>query len=422
MTDIQFTGLRPQQKAIWRDLKRFNCILAHRRLGKTVLAVAWLIHECLTEERKRPRVAYMSPTYAQSKKVAWMYCHAYTEKIPGVIHNESELKVTVPNGGVMLLGSADNPQSALGQYFDAVVLDEPAQMNPIFWSQVIRPALSDREGKAMFIGTPQGRHGPLYEAWVNAEDDPLWSRVMYKASETGVIAPDELDAARRSMSVAEYQQEYECSFDAAVRGSYWGPTMTRLEADGHLDLFSHDPGELVHCGFDLGMNDSTAIWFWQYRGDRKIFIEYIEFQNTGLPDIIAWLRKKRYNYGAFVFPHDVRVRSLSTGKTREQTLQSLGVDVVVAPKLPVIDAIEQTRLALERCYFDRKACQEGIEALRQYRSDWSDSKGVLALKPLHDWSSHGADAMRYICTTPDDMIQSNWSTLDYSYMDAHAVR
>ena len=244
---------------------------------------------------------------------------------------------------------------------------------------------------------------------------------MYKASETGIIPDKELEAMRKAMSRAEYEQELEVSFDALIRGSYWGETVTQIEADGHLRPISHDPERQLHCSFDLGVNDATAIWFFQLSGNEYHFIDYQEFTNTGLPDIVKWLRDKPYTYGKMVFPHDVRVTSLSTGQTREHTLQQLGIEVVVAPKLPVIDGIDTARSRLQRCYFDPDQCRDGIEALRQYRSDWDDKKGVLRLAPLHDWASHGADSFRYLCSVDHNMLQGGWGELNYSEMDKGIV-
>jgi hypothetical protein len=258
----------------------------------------------------------------------------------------------------------------------------------------------------------------FYESFENALDDPLWSRFMYKVSDTGIIDDDELQAIRRSMSRAEYLQEFECSFDAAIRGAYWGEAMNDLEEAGALTTVQLDDQYQVHCAFDLGMNDATAIWFYQVIGNSYRFFDYEEFTNTGLPDIVKYLNNLNYNFGGMVFPHDVQVRSLSTGQTRKQTLHQLGVDVIVAPQLPVIDGIDTVRSKLRNCVFDRDKCRDGIEALRQYRADYNDKKGVLSLQPVHDWASHGADAMRYCMTTDISTVAGTWGVdIDYSRMD-----
>jgi len=271
-------------------------MLAHRRFGKTYLGILWLIKEIWDEERNNPRGYYYAPNYAQAKKVAWQYIKNFTQAFEGITYNESELRVNWGDKQIQL-GSAENPDSSRGIYADAVILDEPAQMAPRMWTEVLRPALSDRMGSALMIGTPKGRHGIFYESYENAADDPLWQRFMFKASETGIIDQDEMTAIRRSLSRAEYLQEMECSFDAAIRGAYWGQSMSDLEDAGALTTVVMDDQYQVHCSFDLGMNDATSIWFYQLIGNSYRFFDYIEFTNTGLPDGVNY----QFTTGGFVW-------------------------------------------------------------------------------------------------------------------------
>src|SRR4051812_47361524 len=175
-----------------------------------------LIDAALRCTKERPRFHYIAPLYKQAKSVAWDYVKAYGLKIPGATAHESELRVDYPNGGQVRLYGADNPDALRGIYLDGVVLDEYADMDPRLWSEVIRPALADRKGWAVFIGTPKGRNA-LFETWKRASGDPRnWYSLMLKASETGLIPPDELDLARCELSEEQYAQEFECSFDAAI--------------------------------------------------------------------------------------------------------------------------------------------------------------------------------------------------------------
>jgi phage terminase large subunit len=406
--------LRRHQQEVLRSLKRFNVLLAHRRFGKTVLAIVVLILKALKCPLNRPQLHYYCPTYSQAKRVAWPYLREYCQAIPGSLFNEAELKVTLPNGAIIQLGSADNPDASRGIYSDFVVLDEPAQMPPRMWFEVIRPALSDRLGGALFIGTPAGRHGLFYDSYEAAESDPEWFRGLYRASETGIVPESELQSAQRGMSYAEYQQEFECSFDAAVRGAYYADAMNKVS----IGTLATIDGQKVHIALDLGMNDATAAWFFQVDGNTANVFDYAEYTNMGLPDIVKDWRDRGHIYGKVIAPHDIEVRSLSTGQTRKQTLQRLGVDVINAPNISVIDGINATRQFLARCSFDKERCREGIEALRQYRSDWQDKKGVLTLKPLHDWTSHAADAMRYLAVTGLDLLEDQWhSAIDYTQID-----
>lgn len=410
--DITF-DLRPQQKAVLSSLKRFNVLLAHRRMGKTVLAVIILIIKALQCPRNRPQVGYYCPTFSQAKKVAWPYLRDFCSAMPGTTFNEAELRVTLAGGQVIQLGSADNPDSSRGMYWDFVVLDEPAQMPPRMWSEIIRPSLSDRRGGALFIGTPAGRHGLLYDTFNAAESDPEWFSGMYRASETGILEDDELASAMRTMSAEEYAQEYECSWDAAVRGAYYAAAMNLAT----ITRVAPVRDQKVHIAIDLGMNDATAAWFFQIEGNVIKLFDFAQYTNMGLPDIVADWRSRGHVYGKVIAPHDIMVRSLSTGSTRLSTMQNLGCDVIVADNETINDGIESVRQMLPRCEFDREKCGDGIEALRQYRADWQDKKGVLMLKPLHDWTSHAADAMRYLAVTGTALLGDVWSSpLDYSLM------
>jgi hypothetical protein len=357
-------------------------------------------------------VHYYAPSYTQAKRVAWEYVLGYLAGT-GTVFNQAELKATMPNGVSLQLGSADNPDSSRGIYSDYVVLDEPAQMPSRMWSEVLRPALSDRLGGAMFIGTPAGRHGLFYDSYAGAADDAEWWRGMYKASETGIIDQTELDAARRVMTLAQYNQEFECSFDAAIMGAYWGERMSEIEAKGHMRPVMHDPSKLVYTGWDLGVSDATAIWFWQYNGNELLFIDHEEYTNQGFPEIVAELKAKGYQYGRAVIPHDGGNRSLSTGLKRSTTLNNLGLQTVIAPKAQnqgdIADHIDVARTVLRRCFFDPVKCKYGLECLRQYKSVWDDKKGVARIAPDHDWTSHSADAFRYLATTPTNHITDDWS-------------
>jgi len=419
MANINWS-MRHHQFEVLSALERFNVLLAHRRFGKTVFAVIWLVQEALKCKHPRPQVHYFAPNYTQAKKVAWMYVKQYTRDIPGTVYNESELKATLPTQAIIQLGGAQDYDTHRGIYTDACVLDEPSIMAYPIFTEVLRPAMSDRLGKMLMIGTPNGRHGLFFDSYEKANDLPDWKRFQYKASDTGIIVASELDAMRSEMSRAEYEQEMECSFSAAIKGAYYGEVMNDLEADNAFTTIRHDKARLVHACFDLGMNDATAIWYFQIAGNEVQFLLYEEFTNTGLPDIIAHMRKKPYSYGAMGFPHDVGVHSLSTGMTRRATLEGLGVEVLTSPRMPLVDGIDITRTFLARCVWDATACRDGIEALRQYKSEWDERKGVLRLVPVHNFASHGADAMRTLSTIDLSLFEDDgWGALPYARTGRH---
>jgi phage terminase large subunit len=372
--------------------ERWGVAVAHRRAGKTVACINDLLDGTLRCTKPDPRFAYIAPLYTQAKDVAWGYVKRYGLTIPGAKENESELRLDLPGGRRMRLYGADNYDRLRGGYLDGVILDEYADMDPRAWSEVIRPMLADRQGWALFIGTPKGKNA-FWDVWDRAGTEPNWFRTMLKASETGLLPQEELDDARRVMTPEQYEQEFECSFDAAIIGAYYGKEMSA--AAERITRVPHDPAVEVETWWDLGIGDSTAVWFVQRVNSEIRFIDYIEASGEGLPFYAKALRERPYLYSRHVLPHDVEVRELGTGKSRKEMLAGLGMqNIVVAPKLPIDDGIQAVRMLLPRAWFDAEKCKQGIEALKQYRRDWDDKLKVFRSHPLHNWASHGADAAR----------------------------
>jgi len=386
---------RPLQAGLHRSLKRFNVLVAHRRFGKTVFCINELIAKAVASSLPEPRYAYIAPFYRQAKTVAWDYLKRFTGPIPGTRHNESELRCDLAGGARIRLFGADDPDRLRGLYLDGVVLDEFAQMNPRVWSEVIRPALADREGWAIFIGTPMGRNA-FWEIYDRATRDESWFAAQFRASETGVIGAAELAAARAVMSEEEYAQEFECSFDAAVAGAYYAKSIAAAEAEGRVTRVPWEPALPVHTAWDLGVGDSTAIWFCQQAGRELRLIDYHEASGVGLDHYAKLLGEKPYAYGDHLLPHDVRVTELGTGKSRLEVLAGLGIRARVVANLPVDDGIQAVRNLLPRCWIDAERCARGLEALRQYRREYDDRLRAFKARPLHDWTSHAADALRYL--------------------------
>ena len=375
-------------------MKRFNVVVCHRRFGKTVFAINEAIKAAFTTEHKNPRIAYIAPLYKQAKTVAWDYLKEFTDPIPGRKWNEAELRADLPNGSRIQLFGGDSPDSLRGIYLDLAILDEYAQMSPRLWSEIIRPTLSDRHGRAIFIGTPKG-HNQFYELYREAMQDDEWLVEVHKASETGIVAATELASARKTMTEAEYEQEYECSWQAAIRGAYYGKLISDLESKRMIGNVPYDETLKVETWWDLGVGDSTSIWFVQRAGQEIHVIDYYEMTGEGLPHYAKVLDEKKYIYSQHVAPHDIRVRELGSGKSRLEIAQSLGIDFVIAPQQGVDDGIQAVRAMLPKCWFDATKCKQGIEALRQYRADYDDRLRTFRTRPLHDWTSHAADAFRY---------------------------
>ena len=392
---------RALQSEMHKNLKRWNVLVMHRRFGKTVFAVNHMIKHALTCPLPRPRVALIAPTFTQAKRISWDYVKHYAGVIPGVTFNETELRADFPNGGRIMLLSGENPDALRGIYLDLCVFDEYGMQNPIVWGEVVRPALSDREGAAIFLGTPAG-HNHFFDILQQAkeqteEGSEQWYWKIAKASETKVVKELELDAARVQMTPEQYEQEYECSFTAAIIGAYYGKLLAALDDDNRITRVPYDPGLPVHTAWDLGINDSTAIWFAQvYRGGAVNVIDYYENSGVGLDHYAEVLRKKDYHWGDHLAPHDIEVRELGSGKSRLETAFGLGIRFKVIPKMKIADGINAARMLIPKCYFDREKCAEGLEMLRQYRQEWDDRKRMFRDQPRHDFTSHSADAFRYL--------------------------
>ena len=392
------TGYCPRkfQAQLHRCIRRFNVLVAHRRFGKTVFGINELIDKALRNTLERPRYAYIAPFRNQAKDIAWDYLKAYTRAIPGVKYNESELRCDLPGDRRIQLYGADNADALRGKYLDGVIFDEPAQMNPRVWPEIIRPMLADRMGWAIFIGTPRGRNA-LYDLFESAKENTDWYSGMFRASETGIIPDAELTAMREGMSAEQYEQELECSFDAAIPGAYYGRLMGQADKENRIGFVAYDPRLQVHTAWDIGVGDATAIWFFQIApGGMLNIIDFYEATGEGLDHYAKALKERPYVYGRHIAPHDIAVKEFGSGRTRIETAKSLGITFVIAPNVAIIDGINAVRMTLPRCRFDSVKCKDGIEALRQYQQVWDDGRKCYREQPLHDWTSHAADAFRYL--------------------------
>lgn len=341
------------------------------------------------------RYAYVAPYHSQAKAIAWDYLLRYSEPLR-LQANASELWIELMNGARIRLFGADNPDSLRGLYMDGVILDEYADMRPRVWGEIIRPLLADRKGWAVFIGTPKG-HNAFWSINEQAKKEPDWLALTLRASTTDILDSDELADARRSMSHDQFEQEFECSFEAAILGAYYGREMREAEERGRICAVEYDQALPVHTAWDLGYSDDTAIWWYQVvRGE----IHLLDFHNSSGEPISYYadvIRRRPYEYGTHYLPHDARAKTLASGgkSVIEQLAEELGVSKLkIVPSLSVQDGIQAARMAIERAWFDADKCTEGLECLKQYQREYDEDKKVFKEKPRHDWTSHGADAFR----------------------------
>lgn len=392
-------------------------LLAHRRCGKTVAAINDLVARALkidTAKFNRPRYAYVCPELKQAKEAAWDYLKEAVLDIPGVKVSESELWVKLPGGQRIRIYGADNPASLRGGYFDGVILDEFGDMTAEIAESVL-PMLDDRNGWIVYMGTPRGKNA-FYDKHQEAQEEEGWFHLSLKASQTGYLAKSILEERRKSLGDELYEQEYECSFEAANVGSYFGKQIIALEAAGKLiPTRALPPGlitsrEKVSIAMDIGHTDATAIWFWQVWQGSVYFIDYWEEQGYVAPEVIEVLQNKPYAYETWFVPHDARSSNFTSKRTVLEQMRAAQAPARVVPKLTIDESIEVTGVTLRTfpIYFDSERCKRGLEALRNYSRKWDIDRKTFSQQPTHDQWSHGADAFRYACQSikAEDLARS----------------
>lgn len=369
--------------------------MAHRRAGKTVACVNDLIRRAIADGKENARYAYLAPFYSQAKAVAWDYVLRFAAPIIAKTW-ASELQVELINGARIRLYGADNPDALRGIYLDGVVLDEYADMRPRVWGEIIRPLLADRKGWATFIGTPKGKN-EFWQVFTAAERAPDWFALSLKASMSGLLDPQELADARRGMTEDQFAQEFECSFDAAILGAYYGREMRLAQEQGRIAQVDHDPALKTFTAWDLGYTDDTAIWWFQVTRGEIHVIDHYAASGLAFDDYAQAVIEKPYKYAMHYLPHDARAKTLASGgrSIQEMAWKAFGAaSVRIVPELSVQDGIQAARAMLPHTWFDESRCAEGIEALRQYQREWDDEKKAFRERPRHDWTSHTADAFR----------------------------
>jgi hypothetical protein len=374
-------------------------------MGKTVAAINQLIHSALKNDQANPRYAYIAPTYAQAKRVAFDYLVEFTRPL-GAKVNIAELRVDFMGRRISLYGS-ENSDSLRGQYFDGVVLDEVGDQNPQIWNSVLRPALADRLGWCLFVGTPKGSNH-FKDFRDRARSAEGWKLLEFKASETQLLSPQELSSAKNEMGVDKYNQEFECSFDSPVEGSYYGKLINEAEEANRIGIVPRDDLCRTYTAWDLGMSDSTSIWVAQVVGKEIRLVDYVENHSQSLEWYVNWLRDNNWHKATHILPHDVEVREMGTGRSRKEMLMESGLEITIAPKLSVADGIQAVRRMLPRCWFNRETVKQGLDCLRNYRRVYDEKRNVFFDTPLHDFASHGSDAFRYLAVGLDEP-DSSWT-------------
>jgi hypothetical protein len=389
--------------------QRWACLVCHRRMGKTVGVINDQIRKGITLMRPDGRLGYIAPYRGQAKEVAWNYLKRFSMPLWANEPSESELRVTLLNGATIRLFGGDNPDAIRGGYFDDVVMDEFGDQREGLWANVVRPMLADRNGSATFIGTPKGKN-EFHRIHRQAQRNPEWFSMLVPASKSGIIPQAELDSMLLEMGTDRFMQEMECSFEAAIVGAFYAEELRRASEQGRIRPLPVERAVRVHTAWDLGLRDSTAIWFIQCVGPERRLIDYYETSGVGLDHYVEVLEEKKrsksnpdgYLYGTHYFPHDIAVRELTSGQSRKDTLEGLGVEVTVVPPHAVLDGVNAVRRMLDRAFIDPVKAERGLEGLRNYRREYDERLKDWKSNALHDWSSHGADALRMFAVAHDE--------------------
>ena len=411
--------------ALERGIKR-ALLVWHRRAGKDDVCLHWAATQAI---QRAGNYWHMLPQYEQARKSVWQAVNPHTgkrridEAFPAAIRKrtrEDQMMIEFVNGSTWQLVGSDNYNSLVGSPPVGVTASEWALADPSAWGY-LSPILRENGGWAVFISTPRGRNH-LCKMFEGFRDDPEWFVERKGIYETQALTPEQIEASLREY-VATYgedhgrsifAQEYECSFDAAIIGAYYARELERAERDGRIVDVPIDPAMPVNTVWDLGINDSTSIIFWQaLRGGVIRVVDYYEAAGYGLDHYANILRQRGYNYGKHYGPHDLEVRELGTGKSRIEIAASLGIPFSMVPNMRVEDGINAARMILPRCWFDQRKTTRLRECLSQYREKHDEKRGI-SLGPLHDWTSHAADAFRYLSLVANEPMAQQLQKINYT--------
>lgn len=411
----------PYQPRRWAESlhassKRWIVLVLHRRAGKTTAVLNHLQRDCIRTPESQ--FAYIGPTYKQSKRVAWDIAKKISRDIPGVQYNESELTIRYPNGSKLILVGSDNPDSLRGLALWGVGFDEYSQQPSNIFSEIISKALADHLGYAIFFGTPKGKnefHRIYKSAQTNADwtvvfktiDDSLRDEVGETIQNLRVALEDDRRLVEQGlMTEDEFNQEWYCSFEAAIKGAYYATQLQEARKQGRIKVVPYDPVLKAHIVLDLGIGPNLSAGFYQRSGHELRKIDYWEGSNKdGIPQAVKAFQNKPYIYGKVFVPHDAEATDQGTGETRLATLRKLmpNVEVVVVPKLSVDDGIAKGRTAFSHLWIDEQNCQLWLDYIAQYHQEWDENRGMFLEKPYHDFTSHAADEYRYAAIVEDLM-------------------
>lgn len=405
-----------------KGYKRIIAVLP-RRAGKDVACWNLAIRECV---RKTIVCYYILPTFAMARRIIWDSVLSngmrFLDFIPPELvdsMNASDMKIRFTNGSLLQLCGSDNVDSLVGTNPKLIIYSEYALQDPRAYS-FLRPIVVANDGAMVFVSTPRGKNH-FWELFNIASQNPDWFTLRMTVEETGHIPLQEIarEEAEGLMSRDLIMQEFYVSFSAGVEGSYYSRYLDKMKLENRINTVPWESNYKVHVVCDLGMNDPTVLIFFQVCGQIIRIIDYYENTDKGLDHYAKIISQKEYAYGSFFAPHDIAVRELGTGLSRLEQARKLGINFKVLPNMPIEDGIEMVRATLSKVWIDEEKCKPLIKALESYRREYDNKRKVYKDHPLHDWSSHAADAMRYLCMSlPKTRDGLSAEQLDQRYREA----
>jgi phage terminase large subunit len=393
---------RPYQIPILRALdsgfKRAVWV-AHRRSGKDMTILNWVIKRLMQEVCV---CFYVTPSYAQGKKIIWDAINSdgfrILDHFPKQIienMNQQEMKIRLINGSLFQIVGSENIDSIVGTNPKIIVFSEYAVQDKKAWDY-LRPIVKINGGYAIFISTPRGKNH-FFELVKIAQDNPeSWFYEKLTVDDTNVLTAEDIEQERRDgMSEEMVLQEYYCDFDRGVDGCFYGKLIEKMRKEERICSVPYESRSVVNTSWDIGYGDATAIVFWQQCGGEVRIIDYYENEGEGVAHYVKFLQSKEYLYGSHYYPHDAGAGSMHSGKSLVQVAGDLGLRVNLLKRDGISIGIEAARSLLSMCYIDEKKCKNLIDSLENYHKKYNEKMDCYSDTPVHDWSSHAADAFRY---------------------------
>lgn len=416
----------PLWNALQNEGKKRVIEIAHRRWGKDDL----VLHHTAIEAHKRVATYWHClPEYEQARKAIWNAVNPHTgirridEAFPHELRDskdEQQMFIRFKNGSTWQVIGSDRYNSLVGAGVAGVVFSEWALCNPSSWGY-IRPMMEENDGWAAFITTPRGRNHAK-AMFDMAKANPRWFAEVSTVHDTGALSPSQIEESLKEyialygedIGRAQFEQEYECSFNAAILGAFYAREMVAVRKEGRIAEIDPVPERLVHRAWDIGVKDDTSIWWFQVVGTQVFILDCYTASGVGLDhfaDVVHKRHEERgWKLGVDFVPHDAKVKEWGTGRTRVETMRDYGLRPELVPNATKMDGINAARQTLPRCVFHPRTEDVGISALEQYRREWDDDKKAFKVNEVHDWTSHLADAFRYLAlswrTIPEPVVET----------------